>query len=76
MHLNHKHPRSEGGADYITNRVLLCGYCNGWKGSRIRLAGLGQRNIDDGWMDNDRRAKDAEDRAAQMARDVLDEIGR
>lgn len=76
MHLDHKTPRSEGGVDYITNRLLLCGYCNGRKGSRLRLAGLRQRNIDDGWMDNERRARDAEERAAQMARDVRDEIGR
>ena len=76
MHLDHKQPRSKGGADYITNRVLLCGFCNVRKGNRLTLAELRYTNINDGWMDNERRARDAEERAAQMARDVRDEIGR
>ena len=76
MHLDHKRARADGGADYITNRVLLCGQCNGRKGRRLTLAGLRDRNIDDGWMDNERRAVESERKAAEMARDVRDEIGR
>ncbi len=76
MHLDHKQPRSSGGADYITNRVLLCSYCNGRKGNRLTLAGLRERNIEDGWMDSERKAREADRRAAEMARDVRDEIGR
>ena len=76
MHLDHKQPRSKGGADYITNRVLLCGYCNGRKGNRLTLSELRRRNNDDGWMDSERRAVESGRRAEEMARDVRDEIGR
>ena len=44
MELDHILPRSEGGENYITNRILLCRPCNGWKSNNYTLAGLRNRN--------------------------------
>ena len=36
LELDHRIPRSEGGSNELENRVLLCGPCNGRRGTRSR----------------------------------------
>ena len=40
MELDHVLPRADGGANDITNRLLICGPCNGTKGAVLTLSGL------------------------------------
>ena len=53
LELDHKTPRSDGGSDHISNRILLCGPCNRAKGNRYTLSGLRQLNKKNGWMVRD-----------------------
>ncbi len=41
LQLDHKTPRSEGGLNHISNRMLLCGPCNRIKSDRLTWNGLG-----------------------------------
>ena len=43
-HLDHKLPRSEGGHNGISNRVLLCPPCNQIKSNTLTLTGLRKHN--------------------------------
>ena len=49
-HLDHKLPRSEGGANHISNRALLCPPCNQVKSDKLTLTGLRALNKKNGWM--------------------------
>ena len=49
-HLDHKLPRSEGGANHISNRALLCPPCNQAKSDKLTLTGLRDLNKKNGWM--------------------------
>ena len=49
-HLDHKLPRSEGGANHISNRALLCPPCNSAKSDKLTLTGLRALNNKSGWM--------------------------
>ena len=44
LELDHIRPRSDGGIDHISNRVLLCGPCNRIKGNRLTFSGLRAEN--------------------------------
>ena len=44
LELDHITPRSDGGIDHISNRVLLCGPCNKVKSNRYTLSGLRREN--------------------------------
>ena len=44
LELDHKIPRSEGGFNHISNRMLLCGPCNRIKSNRLTLGGLRAEN--------------------------------
>ncbi len=70
MQLDHINPRAQGGANDITNRILLCGPCNGRKGADYTLIGLVRRNRRDKWMQNADRARLAQDSARQKAEQV------
>ena len=48
--LDHRIPRSEGGHNGISNRMLLCPPCNRTKGNTLTLTGLRKRNRQEGWM--------------------------
>ena len=50
LELDHNTPRSDGGLNHITNRVLLCGPCNRAKSNTYTLSGLRRLNRRNGWM--------------------------
>ena len=50
LQLDHNTPRSDGGLNHITNRVLLCGPCNQAKSNIYTLSGLRRLNKKNGWM--------------------------
>ena len=53
LELDHNTPRSDGGLNHITNRVLLCGPCNRAKSNTYTLSGLRALNKRNGWMERD-----------------------
>ena len=50
LELDHNTPRSDGGLNHITNRVLLCSPCNRLKAHRFTLSGLREQNRKLGYM--------------------------
>ena len=50
LELDHNTPRSDGGLNHITNRILLCGPCNRAKSNTYTLSGLRRLNRQNGWM--------------------------
>ena len=50
LELDHNTPRSSGGINHISNRLLLCGPCNRVKSNKFTKEGLRQRNKQEGWM--------------------------
>ena len=50
LELDHNTPRSDGGLNHITNRVLLRGPCNRTKSNIYTLSGLRRLNRANGWM--------------------------
>ena len=50
LQLDHKTPRSEGGLNHISNRMLLCGPCNRITSDRLTLNGLRAENRKRGRM--------------------------
>ncbi len=69
MQLDHIMPRTDGGANHILNRVLLCGPCNRRKRNHLTLSGLVAQNRKKavGWMKDADRAKLARDSARSRA---------
>ena len=74
MELDHILPRSEGGENYITNRILLCRPCNGWKSNNYTLAGLRNRNKREGWMRDEVEAESAQLRARRKADEIRETL--
>lgn len=50
LELDHNTPRSDGGLNHISNRVLLCSPCNRAKSNNLTLSGLRKLNKKNGWM--------------------------
>ena len=50
LELDHNTPRSDGGLNHISNRVLLCGPCNKLKSNQYTLASLRHENRRLGYM--------------------------
>ena len=50
LELDHNTPRSDGGLNHITNRILLCSPCNRAKSNTYTLSGLRRLNARNGWM--------------------------
>jgi len=50
LELDHNTPRSDGGLNHISNRILLCGPCNRLKSNTFTLSGLGRENKKRGFM--------------------------
>ena len=73
MELDHLNPRSQGGENWITNRILLCNPCNGRKSDRLTLKGLHDINRKTNWMKDRNAAVNAHQRAKIAASRVQDE---
>ena len=52
LELDHNVPRSDGGINHISNRILLCGPCNRLKSNTYTLSGLRGENKKRGYMRN------------------------
>lgn len=52
LELDHNTPRSDGGLNHVSNRVLLCSPCNRAKSNHLTLSGLRMLNKKNGWMAN------------------------
>ena len=52
LELDHNTPRSDGGLNHISNRILLCGPCNRLKSNAYTLSGLRRENRKRGYMDH------------------------
>ena len=50
LELDHNTPRSDGGLNHISNRILLCGPCNKLKSNIYTLTGLRRQNKKLGYM--------------------------
>ena len=50
LELDHRLPRSEGGSNELSNRILLCGPCNKLKSNTLTLTGLRRMNKKEGYM--------------------------
>ena len=50
LELDHNTPRSDGGINHVSNRILLCGPCNRAKSNMYTLSGLRRLNKKNGWM--------------------------
>ena len=50
LELDHNTPRSDGGLNHISNRVLLCSPCNRIKSNTLTLSGLRRKNNELGRM--------------------------
>ena len=50
LELDHNTPRSDGGLNHISNRILLCGPCNRLKSNTFTLSGLRRENNKRGYM--------------------------
>ena len=50
LELDHNTPRSDGGWNHISNRILLCGPCNKLKSNIYTLSGLRRQNTRLGYM--------------------------
>ena len=50
LELDHNTPRSDGGLNHISNRILLCSPCNRAKSNQYTLSGLRRVNKKNGWM--------------------------
>jgi len=75
MHLDHIQPKSDGGENHITNRVLLCSPCNSEKSDDKTIRGLHRANKRSGWMQDEPQAKDMRDRALTRSSWIRDQWG-
>lgn len=73
MHLDHILPKSDRGDNFITNRILLCGPCNGRKGNKFTMKGLHGENKKSKWMINENRANDAVNTARNLSERVRED---
>ena len=70
MELDHIQPRADGGANDVSNRILLCRPCNGRKGAKLTMLGLYDANRKARWTKDKRLA----DHARSLARARAEEI--
>lgn len=65
MHLDHIQPKSDGGAEDLSNRLLLCPKCNHTKKDGRTIKGLWKDNADSGWMLDENKARRTRERARE-----------
>jgi len=70
MQLDHIQPRSEGGVNDISNRILLCSPCNNRKSDQLTIKGLWKKNKKEGWTLDENKAKLARERAKEHSNNV------
>ena len=75
FHLDHISPKSQGGENYITNRILICAPCNSRKSDTKTLKGLQNDNRKDGWMKDRRLAEEVQVLARMRAEWIRDSWG-
>ncbi len=77
MQLDHIQPKAEGGANHISNRILLCGPCNRRKGDKRTMRGLVSDNKKKavGWMKDAALAQLAWDSARAQSEWLRDHFG-
>ena len=75
FHLDHISPKSEGGENYITNRILICAPCNSRKSNTRTLTGLQRSNRHEGWMKDRKMAEEMQALARMRAEWIRDEWG-
>ena len=51
LQVDHKKPRSLGGADDMANRMLLCEPCNRLKSNKLTLTALREARVNEGRLD-------------------------
>ena len=72
MELDHVTPKSGYGENYITNRILVCGPCNGRKKQDMTFPKLHRENKRVGWMRDEPKAKAAMADARRVTARVRD----
>ena len=75
FHLDHISPKSEGGENYITNRILICAPCNSRKSNTSTLTGLQRGNRREGWMKDRKMAEEMQALARMRAEWIRSEWG-
>ena len=55
LELDHRQPRSDGGSNELSNRILLCSPCNRLKSNTLTLIGLRRQNKKLGYMADSER---------------------
>ena len=74
VQLDHINPRSSGGTNDITNRILLCSPCNSKKSDQLTIPGLRNKNKQEDWMKDEPNAKEAYGRAQVKSEEVKKEM--
>ncbi len=75
FHLDHINPKSQGGENYITNRILICAPCNSRKSDTKTLKGLQNDNRRERWMKDRRQAEEMRSLAQMRAEWIRDNWG-
>lgn len=70
MEIDHINPRADGGANDISNRILICRPCNQSKKEKLTLSGLMHRNKKEKWMKDETKAKAMQ----QNVRNLVEEL--
>ena len=73
MQLDHVTPRSDGGSNDITNRILLCTPCNSKKSNTLTLSGLLRENKKTKWMSDEKTAKAVKTKVDEYVNRLKDE---
>ena len=72
FHLDQISPKLQGGENYITNRILICGPCNSRKSDTNTLKGLQNDNRRERWMKDRKLAEEMRSLARMRAEWVRD----
>lgn len=75
FHLDHISPKSQGGENYITNRILICAPCNSRKSDTKTLKGLQNDNRKDKWMKDRKLAEEMQSFARMRSEWTRDNWG-
>lgn len=78
MEIDHLNPRSNGGTNFIDNRILLCRPCNGKKSNKRTIIVLRMTNRKDGWMQDEAMSEQAQEKVrygvSALKRDMYEPV--